>query len=135
MKVLAFGTFDIFHPGHEYYLKEAKKYGNELQVVIARDATVKRVKGKYPVNSEGDRLNIIRSLDYVDKVVLGDKKDVYTVIVKLEPDVICLGYDQKAFTDNLKEKLIQKGLNPRIVRLEGFKPEVYKSSKLMDDKN
>lgn len=42
--VLTFGTFDIFHPGHEYYLREAKKHGDKLVTVIARDQTVKNVK-------------------------------------------------------------------------------------------
>ena len=42
--VLTFGTFDIFHPGHLHYLKEAKKHGNCLIVIIARDTTVQRIK-------------------------------------------------------------------------------------------
>jgi len=46
VKVLAFGTFDILHPGHEFYLKEAKKHGDILDVVVARDSTVEKIKGK-----------------------------------------------------------------------------------------
>lgn len=42
--VMAFGTFDVFHPGHEYYLTQAKKYGDILIVVVARDKTVEKVK-------------------------------------------------------------------------------------------
>ncbi len=44
--VMCFGTFDILHPGHLYFLRECEKYGDELIVVIARDATVEKVKEK-----------------------------------------------------------------------------------------
>lgn len=38
--VMCFGTFDIFHPGHEYYLREAHKYAHHMTIVIARDHRV-----------------------------------------------------------------------------------------------
>lgn len=43
-KVMTFGTFDVFHPGHLYYLREAKKLGNYLVTVVARDETVLNIK-------------------------------------------------------------------------------------------
>lgn len=129
-KVLVFGTFDRFHKGHEFYLKQAKKYGI-LQVIVARDSTVKKVKGKLPINNELERLNILNNLDYVDNACLGMKKDKYAIIEKLKPDIICLGYDQDSFTANLKEELNKRGLNIEVIRIkESFKPEIYKSSKL-----
>ncbi len=42
--VMTFGTFDIFHPGHVFYLSEAQKFADTMTVVIARDARVLRVK-------------------------------------------------------------------------------------------
>jgi bifunctional ADP-heptose synthase (sugar kinase/adenylyltransferase) len=42
--VMCFGTFDIFHPGHKYYLSEAAKYATEMTVVIARDDRVEKLK-------------------------------------------------------------------------------------------
>ena len=130
-KVLAFGTFDIFHKGHEFYLKEAKKHGNMLNVVVARDSTVKQLKGKYPLNNELKRLAKIKNLDYVDNAFLGYEGDKYKIIKELKPDVICLGYDQGSFTNNLKIILKKRGLNPKIIKFEkGFKPEIYKTSKL-----
>ena len=130
-KVLAFGTFDIFHQGHEYYLREAKKQGDILEVVVARDSTVKEIKGEYPLNNEVTRLSVIQGLDYVDMAFLGHEgEDKYFMIELLKPDVICLGYDQNSFTDNLEEGLERMCLNPEIVRLKGYKAEVYKSSKL-----
>jgi len=45
-KVMVFGTFDIFHPGHRSFLNQAKKYGNYLIVVVARDKQSKFSKNK-----------------------------------------------------------------------------------------
>ena len=130
-KVLAFGTFDIFHKGHEFYLKEARKHGNTLNVVVARDSTVKQIKGKFPLNNELKRLIKIQNLDYVDKAFLGYEEDKYKIIEELKPEVICLGYDQNSFTDNLKKILKKRALNPKIIKFEkGFKPNKHKSSKL-----
>jgi cytidyltransferase-like protein len=42
--VMSFGTFDIFHPGHIYYISEAEKLAGSLTIVIARDARVERLK-------------------------------------------------------------------------------------------
>jgi len=130
-KVLAFGTFDIFHKGHEFYLKEARKHSNVLNVVVARDSTVKQIKGKYPLNNELKRLAVIKNLNYVDNAFLGYEGDKYKIIEKLKPDIICLGYDQGSFTDNLEAILRDRGLTPKIVKFErGFRPELYKTSKL-----
>lgn len=130
-KVLTFGTFDIFHPGHEFFLKKAKRYGGTLGVVIARDKTVKNIKGKLPRNNEIKRLDVIKKLNYVDKVFLGSIRDKYFVIEKFQPDVICLGYDQNVSTDELKRILQKRGLDIKIIKFrKGFRSDLYKSSKM-----
>jgi len=127
-RVLVFGTFDILHPGHEYFLKQAKNQGDELFVVVARDSTVKQVKGKPPHHDENYRLDAIQKLDYVDKAVFGSEtSDRYKIIEDINPDVICLGYDQDSFTDNLEAKLQKRGLSPEIVRISAYMPHVHKS--------
>jgi FAD synthetase len=128
MKAIVFGTFDILHPGHISFLKQAKKYGNNLIVVIGRDKTVAKIKGDYPKHSENERLNSIEQLDFVNRVLLGDLKDPYSVIKREKPDVICLGYDQKSYSKNLPEKIKEFKLNTKIVRLKPYKPEKFKSS-------
>jgi len=134
-KVLVFGTFDIFHPGHEYFLKQAKKHGDELVVVVARNATVKQVKGKVPAHDENYRLGVIQKLDYVDKALLGHgSADKYRIIDEIRPDVICLGYDQESFTDNLEAKLQERGLSPEIVRISAYMPHVHKSKHYQQQK-
>ncbi len=127
-KVLVFGTFDILHEGHKYFLKKAKKHGNYLIVVIARDSTVEKVKNKTPKNNENERLKNIQKLDFVDKAVLGNLEDKYSIIKKIKPDIICLGYDQTYFTENLENKLKEMRMECKIIRLKAYKPEIYKSS-------
>lgn len=128
---MIFGTFDIFHKGHINFIGQAKKYGDYLIIVVARDKTVMKVKCQLPQNNEKDRLNLIQESGLADKVVLGDLRDKYALIRKYKPAIICLGYDQKFFINNLKDKLSEFGLNKtKIVRLKSYYPQVYKSSKL-----
>ena len=126
-KVLAFGTFDILHPGHERMLNQAKKLGSHLTVVVARDATVCSVKGRKTLFNEKTRLKNLKQLNIADKVRLGCLGDKYKVVKDEKPDIIALGYDQKFFVDDLKKVVGEK---TRIVRLKAYKPGIYKSSKL-----
>lgn len=131
-RVMVFGTFDIFHKGHESFLLQARKCGDYLIAVIARDRTVKAVKGKLPKNDEKKRRKKVMDSGLADKAVLGKLGDKYTVIKKYKPGVICLGYDQAAFVDKLQENLFLYGLkNVRIRRLRAYKPKIYKSSKMV----
>ena len=129
-KVMVFGTFDILHPGHLNFFKQAREFGNFLIAVIARDKTVLKIKGRLPKNNEKKRLNNLKNNNLIDKAILGGLKDKYEIIKKLKPDIICLGYDQKAFIEELKNKIKDFGLKIKIVRLKSYKPEIYKSSKL-----
>lgn len=128
--VMVFGTFDIFHPGHVSYLKQAGKLGDKLVVVVARDKTVSDVKGRMPQSNEEVRLKNVSESFLADEVVLGSLKDKYEAIRKYRPDVIALGYDQKTDLGELSKKLEEFGIDPEIVRMKPYKPEIYKSSKL-----
>jgi len=126
-KVMVFGTFDILHPGHIHMFKEAKEYGDFLIIIIARDKTVCDVKSKKPVNNENIRLKNVSDLKIGDKVRLGCVGDKYQSIREENPDIIAIGYDQKVFVDNLANVI---PAHTRIVRLQPYMPEIYKSSKL-----
>ena len=128
--VMAFGTFDLFHAGHENYLKQAKELGDELIVIIARDETVKKIKGQAPVQNENQRHKSVKMSGYADKVVLGFKGDKHKVLKKFRPDVIALGYDQFVFTQRLEKTLIDLRLDATIIRLQPYCPQMYKSSLL-----
>ncbi|MBI5755004.1 adenylyltransferase/cytidyltransferase family protein [Candidatus Peregrinibacteria bacterium] len=127
-KIMAFGTFDYFHAGHENFLAQAKTLGDFLLVVISRDKTVQKIKSEPPRHTENERLKTVEKNPNVNKAVLGDLDDHYTAIKKYRPDVIALGYDQHVFTLRLKKILIDAKLNTEIHRLTAYKPDIYKSS-------
>ncbi|MEA2064950.1 MAG: adenylyltransferase/cytidyltransferase family protein [Patescibacteria group bacterium] len=129
-KIMVFGTFDIFHKGHKNFLEQARKFGDYLIVIIARDENVKNIKGGFPQNSELKRLIEIKKSELANKIILGNLSDKYKVIKKYKPDIICLGYDQKISIKELKEKIQEFNLlNTKIVRLKAYCPKKYKSSK------
>jgi FAD synthetase len=128
--LMVFGTFDIFHPGHRSFLRQAKKHGDFLIVVVARDKTVTNVKKQKPVNNEQQRLENIKKSKLADEVILGNVGNKYTVIKKYKPNIICLGYDQKFFVRGLKQKIRDFGLKTKTIKLKPHKTEIYKSSKL-----
>ncbi len=123
--VMATGTFDILHMGHIYFLKEAKKLGDRLVVVVACDKTVHRLKHE-PVTSEKMRLSLIKELRMVDKAVLGKEDDMFDVVEEINPDVIALGYDQIHNEKSLKTEITKRNITAKIVRL----PKYEKTSDL-----
>jgi len=129
-QVMIFGTFDIVHAGHLHMFKEAKKYGDCLSVVVARDINVEKIKGLGALHNEEERLDFLKNIKLIDQVVLGDKSDAYKVIKELKPGVIALGYDQKVYVDNLEQAIVDFGLNTRIVRLTPYQENRLKSNKI-----
>ena len=93
MKVLIAGNFDVIHPEHIYFLTEASKLG-EVTVVVARDETIKKFKGRAPIFNENERKLILENLKMIKKVILGDQKDFFTPVLLEKPDIIFLGPDQ-----------------------------------------
>ena len=120
VKVMATGTFDLLHMGHIYYLKEAKKLGDRLIVVVACDDTVRKLKHE-PITSEQLRLGLIKELKVVDDAYLGKKHDIYAIVQELEPDIIALGFDQIHDTEELEKELIKRNLKSKVIRLKKFK--------------
>ena len=132
MRVICFGTFDCLHPGHHNYFKQARMFGEELIIIVARNENVKRNKGAYPLQGEKLRLTTIRRYikenDYTDKVYLGDKKPGYLAIKRFRPDYICVGYDQQVDSEKLNSEIKRFRLFCKVKRLRAFHPEQYKSS-------
>ncbi len=131
-KIMVFGTFDLLHLGHESFFRQAKYLVKNgfLIVSVARDSNVKKIKGILPKYSETKRKEFVAKIAIVDKVVLGGKVDYLPHIVKESPHIIALGYDQNAYSRTLAQDLKQAGLTVKIVRLNAYKPNIYKSSKL-----
>jgi len=130
--VLASGVFDLLHLGHVKFLEEAKKTGGknaELLVIIARDSTVEKTKGRKPIMSENQRRALVESLKVVDKAVLGfEDFDIQDVIAKIKPDVIALGHDQAEMERQVRKYVDEHNLNIRVVRIGKFEDDALDSS-------
>jgi FAD synthetase len=119
VKVMATGTFDLLHMGHIYYLKEAKKLGDKLVVVVARDSTVRKLKHE-PITPEEMRLDIIKELKIVDDATLGHEDDMYATVKEIKPDIIALGYDQIHDEKKIEQELKKRKLVAKVVRLPKY---------------
>ena len=129
---MVFGTFDGVHKGHLNFFKQAKKIAKEsfLIVSVARDRNVLKIKGRLPFLGEKKRTTLIKKYRIADKVVLSGAKNHIPHIIKERPDVIALGYDQKAYVKDLKKDLKNKGILVKIVRLKPYREKIYKNNLL-----
>jgi len=114
-RVLATGTFEFLHPGHLHFLSEARKLGDELVVLVARDSMI-RHKPR-PIIPERQRLEMVSALRMVDRAVLGSERDIFEPLYEIRPDVIALGYDQKFDERELTEQLKMRGFDVEVVRI------------------
>ena len=114
-RVVATGTFDLLHPGHLYYLEESRLLGDELYVIVARDANV-RHKPK-PVIPEDQRLKMVAALKPVDNAVLGDLHDMFQPIREIKPAIITIGFNQHFAEEKIKGDLLSRGIISEVVRV------------------
>ncbi len=126
--VVAVGVFDILHEGHVHYLSFAKKQGDVLTVIVARDANVMRAKGYAPIMNERQRRNMVQSLRAVDHAVVGSRKDKLGMIVSLNPSIVVVGYDHPTSASDLEKALAERGVDAHVLRAPAFKKKVFKSS-------
>jgi D-glycero-beta-D-manno-heptose 1-phosphate adenylyltransferase len=88
------GVFDLLHPGHVRYLRQARTLGDALVVGVNTDRSVRVIKGESrPVTPESERAEILAALACVDVVVLFDEETPYELIRRLQPDVLVKGAD------------------------------------------
>lgn len=120
-RVLASGCFDPLHYGHLRYLEEAKKLGGsdcELIVVVARDSTIRKAKGRPPIIPEEQRRALVEALKPVDRAILGrEQVDVASVLRDLRPDIVAVGYDQDLIEHMVREAIEREGLDTEVIRL------------------
>ncbi|MBD1422503.1 adenylyltransferase/cytidyltransferase family protein [Sphingobacterium chuzhouense] len=89
------GVFDLFHIGHLNILKKAKEHCDYLIVGVTTDEIAFEMKGKKPVLSFGERLEIVNSIKYVDKAVAKEDIDNIAAWRELKFDVFFKGDDWK----------------------------------------
>lgn len=134
---MVFGTFDILHKGHLNFFRQARKLAKRpfLIVSIARDINVKKIKGRKPFQPERKRQIFVKKTGLADKVILGGLIHHLPHILRQKPDIIALGYDQKAYVKELKSDLKRRLLKAKVIKLKAFRPDIYKSSKLNAHRN
>jgi rfaE bifunctional protein nucleotidyltransferase chain/domain len=89
------GVFDILHPGHTRYLRDARALGDVLIVGVNSDRSA-RAQGKAPdrpINPEGERCEVLAALASVDAVVVFDDDTPHEVINLIQPDILVKGAD------------------------------------------
>jgi FAD synthetase len=116
VRVMATGVFDLLHPGHVYFLTEARKLGDELVVVVARDKTARRLKHE-PYVPEHIRREMVEALKPVDRAVLGSTTDIYETVVRERPSIIALGYDQVWNEAEVENECARRGVPVKVVRV------------------
>ncbi len=128
--VLVFGTFDGIHEGHRYFLREAKKNG-WLIVAVAKDSTVKLLKGHMPKTPLPNRIRALKNEKIADDIVPGDQEIGYWKIIKrISPDIVCLGYDQENLRTALERSDIAKDGKFEIKKIPPFEDGHLHSSAL-----
>ena len=90
------GCFDLLHPGHVRYLKQARALGDALVVALNSDSSVRALKGeRRPILNQDERAEIIAALESVDYVVVFNDETPRDLIAALLPDVLVKGGDWK----------------------------------------
>jgi FAD synthetase len=130
VRVMATGVFDLLHPGHIYFLREARKLGDELVVVVARDSTARKFKHE-PITSEQSRLQMVSALKPVDRAVLGHEGDIYAILDEIRPDIIVLGFDQVHNEEKVLEECRKRNLRTSVVRLPKFEGDLDGTRKIV----
>ena len=121
----------MLHLGHVHYLTEAKKLGDELVVVVARDSTARKFKHQ-PITSEDMRRDLVEALKPVDRAVLGHEGNIYDILDEVKPDVVALGYDQKHDEEKILAECKSRGLSDvRVGRVQKFEGDLDGTRKIV----
>ena len=120
-RAVAQGTFDLLHPGHVHYLREAAAMADELHVIVARSSNVSH-KAE-PVLPARQRRDVVEAIDAVDEAHLGHESDIFVPIERIDPDVIVLGYDQHHDEDALRAALADRAIDCDVARAGPREPK------------
>ena len=116
------GVFDLLHPGHVRYLRQARQLGDALIVGLNDDDSVRRNKGPTrPITAQLERAELLAALDCVDAVVLFGEDTPAEIIRAIQPDVLVKGADWA--TDQIVGRDTVEAHGGRVVRIaveEGF---------------
>ncbi len=112
------GVFDVLHPGHVRYLRDAGALGDLLVVGVNSDRSVKAL-GKAPdrpINPESERAEVLAALRSVDAVIVFDEETPHAIITAIQPDILVKGADWGA--DAIVGRDIVEARGGKVVRIE-----------------
>lgn len=101
VRVITFGTFDIFHVGHLRLLERARALGDHLIVGVSSDELNQSKKSRAPVYSLSERMDILRGLRTVDEVFVEESLDAKRdYLAQYHADVLVMGDDWRGKFDH-----------------------------------
>ena len=113
--IITFGTFDLCHVGHIRVLKRASEIGDKLIVGISSDNLNIKKKGRTPIYSENERIEIISSLQFVDEVFIEESLELKEEYIKnYNANVLVMGDDWEGKFDNMPCEVIYLPRTPSI---------------------
>lgn len=102
--VITFGTFDVFHVGHLRVIQRAASFGDRLVVGVSADALNERKKGRLPVFSQAERLEIVAALKPVDEVFVEESLELKReYILRYDAQVLVMGDDWAGKFDEFED--------------------------------
>lgn len=105
------GVYDMFHIGHLNIIKRAKEQCEYLIVGVTTDELCINRKNKKPIICEEERVEIVDSIKYVDKVVLQNDMDKLSAVKKYNVDAVFVGSDWQGTSawDNYEKEFATVG--------------------------
>lgn len=94
-KVLTLGTFDLPHPGHMYLFEQCRAIagGGEVHVSVNPDWFIEKFKGRLPVQTWEERMAVLGSVKYIDRLWETPGPDAKPLIEEVDPDFLVIGSD------------------------------------------
>jgi len=124
------GVFDILHPGHTRYLRDARALGDVLIVGVNSDRSVRALNKApdRPINSEAERCEVLAALASVDAVVVFDQDTPHEIISALQPDILVKGADWGE--NDIVGRDVVEARGGKVVRIQ--LAEGYSTTKILD---
>ncbi len=123
---MIFCEFDEIDARHKYLLEKAKSFGDHLAVVVSQDHILSRLIGKYPKNNFIERFESIKGINFVDKVLIGDYKNLASILIKrANPDVVVLSRSQDDIKNEIEKNYEEFSKKIEIKTLELNKLSIF----------
>lgn len=117
VRVITFGTFDLFHVGHLHLLRRARAMGDWLVVGVSTDELTRQKKGRPPVFPLEDRLAIVAGSRFVDDVFVEESLESKAEYIKrYRAHTLVMGADWSGRFDDLSSlcRIVYLPRTPRV---------------------